>query len=334
MDNCPPYQGHIIDAKGRFVFPSWCDSHTHLVFAAYREQEFVQRISGMSYAEIAAKGGGILNSARRLREMHEEELYQAAYHRLEQLIKSGTGAIEIKSGYGLSAEGELKMLRVIKRLKTVSPIPIKASFLGAHALPTAYKKDRAGYMDLLINELLPVIAKEALADYVDIFCEKGFFSVSEAERMMEAGNKYGLRAKIHTNQFNSMGGIEAAVAHKALSVDHLEVVNEAEILALANSSVIPTLLPSAPFFLQDHYPPARQLINAGLPIALASDFNPGTSPSGKMSFVVALACIKMKMSPSEAIKPMPSIAYIPYSFTEEIVDQVIINGKLLAKGLV
>ena len=365
MDNCPNEVGQVIDGTGRFVFPSWCDSHTHLVFAAYREQEFVQRISGMSYAEIAANGGGILNSARRLREMPEEELYQAAYYRLEQLIKSGTGAIEIKSGYGLSAEGELKMLRIIKRLKTVSPIPIKASFLGAHALPTAYKKDRAGYMDLLINELLPKIAKEELADYVDIFCEKGFFSVSEAERMMEAGNKYGLRAKIHTNQFNSMGGIEAAIAHKALSVDHLEVVNEAEILALVNSNVIPTLLPSAPFFLQDHYPPARQLINAGLPVTLASDFNPGTSPSGKMSFVVALACIKLKMSPSEAInastlngaaaleleneygsitkgkkanlfitKPMPSIAYIPYSFTEEIVDQVIINGKLLAKGLV
>jgi len=365
MDDCPPDGDEVIDAKGRFVFPSWCDSHTHLVFAAYREQEFVQRISGMSYAEIAAKGGGILNSARRLRAMSEEALFQAAHHRLQQLIKSGTGAIEIKSGYGLSAEGELKMLRVIKRLKEVSPIPIKASFLGAHALPIAFKEDRNGYMNLLINELLPIIAEEQLADYVDIFCEKGFYSVAEAEQMMEAGNKYGLRAKIHTNQFNSMGGIQAAIAHNALSVDHLEVVNEAEILALANSNVIPTLLPSAPFFLQDHYPPARQLLDAGLPVTLASDFNPGTSPSGKMAFVVALACIKMKMLPNEAInaatlngaaamelendygsitkgkkanlfitKPMPSIAYLPYGFTEEIVDQVIVNGQLLSKALV
>ncbi len=365
MDSCPPDHGHVMDAKGRFVFPSWCDSHTHLVFAAYREQEFVQRISGMSYAEIAAKGGGILNSARRLRAMSEAELFQAAHQRLDQLIKSGTGAIEIKSGYGLSAEGELKMLRVIKKLKKVSPIPIKASFLGAHALPKAFKENREGYMNLLINELLPIIAKEELADYVDIFCEKGFYSVAEAAEMMAAGNKYGLRAKIHTNQFNSMGGIQAAIAHNALSVDHLEVVNEAEILALTNSNVIPTLLPSAPFFLQDHYPPARQLIDAGLPVTLASDFNPGTSPSGKMAFVVALACIKMKMLPNEAInaatlngaaamelendygsitkgkkanlfitQPMPSIAYLPYGFTEEIVDQVIVNGQLLSKALV
>jgi len=365
MDNCPPDQDHIIEAKSRYVFPSWCDSHTHLVFAAYREQEFVQRISGMTYAEIAASGGGILNSARRLRAMSEDELFRAAYGRLRQLINSGTGAIEIKSGYGLSAEGELKMLRVIKKLKAVSPIPIKASFLGAHALPAAYKEDRKGYMDLLINELLPVIVEEELADYVDIFCEKGFFSVAEAERMMEAGNKYGLKAKIHTNQFNSMGGIEAAIAHGAISVDHLEVINEAEISALVNSNIIPTLLPSAPFFLQDHYPPARQLIDAGLPVTLASDFNPGTSPSGKMAFVVALACIKMKMLPSEAInaatlngaaamelendygsitkekkanlfitKPMPSIAYIPYGFTEKIVDQVVLNGQLLGKELV
>jgi len=365
MDNCPPDQDHIIEAKSRYVFPSWCDSHTHLVFAAYREQEFVQRISGMTYAEIAASGGGILNSARRLRAMSEDELFRAAYGRLRQLINSGTGAIEIKSGYGLSAEGELKMLRVIKKLKAVSPIPIKASFLGAHALPAAYKEDRKGYMDLLINELLPVIVEEELADYVDIFCEKGFFSVTEAERMMEAGNKYGLKAKIHTNQFNSMGGIEAAIAHGAISVDHLEVINEAEISALVNSNIIPTLLPSAPFFLQDHYPPARQLIDAGLPVTLASDFNPGTSPSGKMAFVVALACIKMKMLPSEAInaatlngaaamelendygsitkekkanlfitKPMPSIAYIPYGFTEKIVDQVVLNGQLLGKELV
>ncbi len=365
MDHCPLDSSVVIDAKGRFVFPSWCDSHTHLVFAAYREQEFVQRISGMTYAEIAAKGGGILNSARRLRAMSEEDLFQAAHQRLQQLIKSGTGAIEIKSGYGLSADGELKMLRVIKRLKAVSPIPIKASFLGAHALPLAFKENREGYMNLLIDELLPVIAEEQLADYVDIFCEKGFYSVAEAEQMMTAGNKYGLRAKIHTNQFNSMGGIQAAIAHNALSVDHLEVVNEAEILALAKSKVIPTLLPSAPFFLQDHYPPARQLLDAGLPVALASDFNPGTSPSGKMAFVVALACIKMKMLPSEAInaatlngaaamelendygsitrgkkanlfitRPMPSIAYLPYGFTEEIVEKVVLNGKLLSKGLV
>ena len=365
MDTCPKTAETIIDATGRFVFPSWCDSHTHLVFAAYRENEFVQRIQGMSYADIAASGGGILNSARRLREAPEDQLFTDAQERLTQLLHAGTGAIEIKSGYGLSLAGELKMLRVIKRLKAVSPIPVKASFLGAHAMPTAYKDNRQGYLDLLIKEILPIIVTERLADYIDVFCEKGFFSVSEAKAIMAAGQKYGLRAKIHTNQFNSMGGIEAAIEHNALSVDHLEVVNKAETTALAQSEVIPTLLPSAPFFLQDHYPPARQLISAGLPLALASDFNPGTSPSGKMAFVVALACIKMKLLPAEAInaatlngaaaleladthgsitrgkmanlfitRPMPSLAYLPYAFTDNLVEKVILNGQILAKPTV
>lgn len=354
-----------INCTGKMVFPSWVDSHTHLVFAATREEEFVYRIKGMSYAEIAAKGGGILNSARRLRAMSEDQLFEEAKTRLDDLIQAGTGAIEIKSGYGLTADSELKMLRVIRRLKAYSPIPVKATFLGAHALPTEFKENRKGYLDLLLEDLLPQIAEEGLADYIDVFCEKGFYSVVEAERIMEAGNRFGLKAKIHTNQFNCMGGIEAAVKHHALSVDHLEVVNEAEMAALADSKVISTLLPSAPFFLNDHYPPARHLIDAGLPLALASDYNPGTSPSGKMAFVVALACIKMKMLPEEAInaatingaaaleladthgsitkgkvanlfitKKIPSIAYLPYAFTAEIAEQIIINGKVLDKPLI
>lgn len=364
MDKCPaaPPAAIVIDGTGRFVFPSWCDSHTHLVFAAYRENEFVQRIQGMSYADIAASGGGILNSARRLQEASADQLFDDAQQRLTQLLHAGTGAIEIKSGYGLTLDAELKMLRVIKRLKENNPIPIKASFLGAHAMPAAFKDNRQGYMDLLINKILPIIVAEKLADYIDVFCEKGFFSVPETKAIMAAGQKNGLRAKIHTNQFNSMGGIEAAIEYDALSVDHLEVVNAAETAALAAAEVIPTLLPSAPFFLQDHYPPARQLIDAGLPLALATDFNPGTSPSGKMAFVVALACIKMKMLPAEAInaatlngaaaleladsygsitpgkianlfitRPMPSLAYLPYAFTEDLIEKVIINGQILAK---
>lgn len=361
----PEADGSRIDCTDRMVFPSWVDSHTHLVFAATREAEFVYRLKGMSYAEIAAKGGGILNSARRLRELPEEVLYAQAKERLDNLIRHGTGAIEIKSGYGLTVESELKMLRVIRRLKENSPIPVKATFLGAHALPAAFKANREGYLDVLLKELLPQIATAGLADYIDVFCEKGFFSVAEAERVMAAGHQYGLRAKIHTNQFNCMGGIQAAVKHNALSVDHLEVVNEEEMAALAGSGVMATLLPSAPFFLNDHYPPARQLIDAHLPLALASDYNPGTSPSGKMAFVVALACIKMKMLPEEAInaatlngaaalelshshgsitrgkqanlfisKKMPSIAYIPYAFTDQIADQIIVNGKVLDKEVI
>ena len=253
-----------IDASGRFVLPTWCDSHTHLVFAASRESEFVDRINGLSYQEIAQKGGGILNSARRLRETPESELLEQAYSRLMDVIALGTGAIEIKSGYGLSVEGELKMLRVIQQLKERSPIPIKATFLGAHALPLEYRSNRSAYIDLILENMLPIIAEQNLADYIDVFCEKNFFSVEETEQLIQAGQQYGLKAKIHTNQFNCMGGIQASVRNGALSVDHLEVLNDEEIACLRESNTMSTLLPSAPFFLNDHYPPARKMLAEGL----------------------------------------------------------------------
>ena len=357
MSSCPERADVSIDAKGGMIFPSWCDSHTHLVFAASREGEFVDKINGLSYAEIAAKGGGILNSARRLRDMPEQALFESAMGRLKEVAHYGTGAIEIKSGYGLSVEGELKMLRVIRRLKENSLLTIKATFLGAHALPMEYRENREGYIKLILEEILPVIAGEGLADYIDAFCEKGFFSPEETSRIIESGAKYGLKAKIHTNQFNSMGGIEASVNGGALSVDHLEVINEAEIACLAGSNTLPVLLPSAPFFLNDPFPPARKLIEAGLPVVLATDYNPGSSPSGKMSFVLSLACIKMKMLPEEAVnaatingayameleaehgsirrgnfanffitKPMPSVAYMPYAFGSDVVDRAFVRG--------
>ena len=357
MDKCPSIEGDIIDLNGRMLLPSWCDSHTHLVFAASRENEFVDRINGLSYIEIAAKGGGILNSARKLQAMSEDELYENALKRLEEVQQFGTGAIEIKSGYGLSVEAELKMLRVIKRLKENTKLLIKATFLGAHALPLAYKNDRSAYIRLIIDEMLPQIASEQLADYIDVFCEKGFFSVEETEQIILAGKQYGLRPKIHTNQFNCMGGIQVSVKHNALSVDHLEVINEKEIACLQNSNTISTLLPSAPFFLNDHYPPARKMLQANLPIALATDFNPGSSPSANMPLAIALACIKMQMLPEEALnaatlngafameveqelgsisvgklasfiitKPIPSIAYLPYSFGSNLVEQVMLQG--------
>jgi len=349
-----------IDATDSFVLPTWCDSHTHLVFAATREGEFIDKIQGVSYEEIARKGGGILNSARKLQATPEEVLLESAYRRLQEVQGYGTGAIEIKSGYGLTFDAELKMLRVIQQLKGMTDMPIKATFLGAHALPLAYKDNRNGYLDLIINKMLPQIAEEGLADYIDVFCEKVAFSVEETERLMEAGAKYGLKPKIHTNQFNCMGGIQASVAHHAISVDHLEVVNDDEIACLLNSSTIPTLLPSAPFFINDHYPQARKMIDAGLGVALATDYNPGSTPSGKMPFVLSLACIKMKMLPEEALyaatlngayameesdrlgtitkgklanliitKPMNSIAYMPYAFGSNWIDQVMISGKLV-----
>ncbi|MEM8906267.1 MAG: imidazolonepropionase [Bacteroidota bacterium] len=363
MSECPERADHIIDANNRMVFPTWCDSHSHLVFAGSREQEFVYRIQGLSYAEIAQKGGGILNSAKRLRATPEEVLYEQAWQRLEQVKAYGTGALEIKSGYGLSYESELKILRVIRRLKENSAVAIKATFLGAHALPLAFREQRAAYLDLLIHQLLPQIADEGLADYIDVFCEKGFYSVEEAERIMVAGQKFGLKAKIHTNQFNCLGGIEAAIRQNALSVDHLEVVNAQELAALAASDTIATLLPSAPFFLNDHYPPARQMIDANLALALASDYNPGTTPSGRMAFVLSLACIKLKMLPEEAINaatingafamelaashgsiakgkvanlfltaPMPSLAYLPYAFGDDLVETVLLKGKITDKA--
>jgi imidazolonepropionase len=357
MANCPERADEIIDANDGWVLPAFVDSHTHLVFAAAREQEFVYRLQGLSYHEIAAKGGGILNSAGRLQETPEEKLLEDAHSRLLEVISYGTGAIEIKSGYGLTVDAELKMLRVIRRLKEISPIPIKASFLGAHAMPMEYKENREAYIKLITHKMLPTIAAEGLADYIDVFCEKGFYSVEETDLILEAGSKFGLTPKIHSNQFNSMGGIECAIKHHARSVDHLEVLNEMEIEQLKNSDTIATLLPTAPFFLNDpHFPPAKKLIDSGVAIALASDFNPGTTPSGNMQFVLSLACIKLRMLPEEAFnaatingafaldlgselgsiekgkkanlmitRPMPSLAFMPYYFGANVVERMIIS---------
>jgi len=362
MDNCPKlHPENTIDATGKIVLPSWCDSHTHLVYAGNREQEFVDRINGLSYEEIANRGGGILNSAKRLNETSEAEIYQQSKKRLEEVIQQGTGAIEIKSGYGLTVEGELKMLRVIKKLAQDYPIAIKSTFLGAHAFPTEYKENHSAYIDIIINEMLPKIAEENLADYIDAFLETGYFSVAETERIMEAGKQYGLPAKIHVNQFTAINGIAACVKHNALSVDHLEIVTEVDIEALKNTETMPVALPSCSFFISIPYTPARQMLNAGLPLALATDFNPGTTPSGNMNFVVATACIKMKMTPEEAInaatingayamglsathgsvtvgkkaniiitKPLHSFYEIPYAFGSNPVEQVMLNGKLIS----
>lgn len=349
----------IIDAEGGMIFPTFCDSHTHLVFAASREEEFVDRIKGLSYQEIAKKGGGILNSAEKLQNTTEDELFESALARLNEVIKMGTGAIEIKSGYGLTLESELKILRVIKRLKEASDVTIKATFLGAHALPKEFKDNKDGYMDLVIDEMLPKIAKENLADYVDIFCEKGYFTVEDTKRLLEAANKFGIKAKTHVNQFNTIGGVKASVDLGALSVDHLEEMNPEDFDVLLGSNCMPTILPSCSFFLGIPYSPARKMIDKGLPIALASDFNPGSSPSGNMNFVASLGCIKLKMTPEEVInastinsayamgvekelgsiaigkkanlfitKPIPSYAYLTYSFGENIIEKVILNGKL------
>lgn len=348
----------VIDASGKYVMPSWCDSHTHVVFAGSREGEFVDRIHGKTYEEIARNGGGILNSAKRLQNTDESELFDAAYARLEEVIHFGTGAIEIKSGYGLSYEAELKMLRVIRRLKTASPLMIKSTFLGAHALPVEFKEKRSEYIDLLVNKLIPTIADEGLADYNDVFCDRGFFTVEETDRILEAGVKRGLRPKIHANELDFSGGIQVGVKYNALSVDHLECTGDEEIKCLLNSETMPTLLPSTAFFLKIHYPPARKMIDAGLPVALASDFNPGSSPSGKMSFVCTLACLYLGMSPEEAInaatlnsayamgvmdqagsivkgkqanlfitKQIPSLTSIPYSFGSDLIESVMLNGE-------
>ena len=357
----PQLPKHIVDAQGQFVLPAWCDSHTHIVFAKTREEEFIDKLKGMSYADIAAKGGGILNSASKLNETSEDELFNSAWKRLEEVSKLGTGAIEIKSGYGLTVEGELKMLRVIKKLKERSGVSIKATFLGAHTYPVAYKDDHQGYVDLIINEMLPVIAAEKLADYIDVFCETGFFSPEEMETICKAGMSYGLKPKLHVNQLNSIGGIESAIKLNALSVDHLEIMTDDDVKLLSQGdSPIGTLLPTAAFFLRMQYQPARQLIDAGCAIALASDYNPGSSPSGNMNFVIALACIQMKMLPEEAInaatingafamefekelgsitigkkanliftKSIPSIAYLPYSFGTNLIDKVMINGEFV-----
>lgn len=335
----------LIDGSGRIVMPAWCDSHTHIVFAGNREQEFAQRISGLSYEEIAARGGGIRNSALTLQQTPEEELYRQSALRVEEVITSGTGALEIKSGYGLTSEAELKMLRVIRTLKENFSIPIRATYLAAHALPISYKGNSDAYITDVLNDTLPKVAEEGLADYIDIFCESGYFTVRDMDRLLEGASKYGLQAKVHVNQFNVLGGVEVAVQHNALSVDHLELLEEKDITALSYSSTIPVALPLCSFFLGIPYTPARKLIDAGLPLALATDYNPGSSPSGNMNLVVSTACIKMRLTPEEAInaatingacamgieqevgtisvgkrarillsKPIPSYTFIPYNF--------------------
>lgn len=357
----------VTDLSGQMVLPTWCDSHTHLVFAASREEEFVDKIKGMSYAEIAAKGGGILNSAKKLNETSEDELFAAAWKRLEEINRLGTGAVEIKSGYGLSVDGELKMLRVIKKLKERSSLIIKSTFLGAHTYPMAFKDNHQGYIDHLINEMLPVIAEEKLADYIDVFCEKGFFSPQETETIGRAGIQFGLKPRLHVNQLNSIGGIEAGINMDAVSLDHLETVNENDIQLLSGKRAtaagktwkgISTLLPTAAFFLRMPFQPARALIDAGCAVALASDYNPGSSPSGNMNLVMAISCIQMKMLPEEAInaatingafameiqdnagsisvgkkanlivtKPVSSLAYLPYAFGTDLIQRVMISGE-------
>jgi imidazolonepropionase len=349
-----------INASDQLIIPAWCDSHTHLVFAASRESEFIDKINGLSYAEIAAKGGGILNSAKKLNQASADQLFAQAWKRLEEIAKLGTAAVEIKSGYGLTVEGELKMLRVIKQLKEKSKLAIKATFLGAHTYPLAYKEDHQAYINCIINDMLPVIAKEGLADYIDVFCENGFFSAEETEVICRAGMSYGLKPKIHANQLNLSGGTQVGVKLGAISVDHLETMDEDAIKTLAASNTIGTLLPTAAFFLRMPFQPARQLIDAGCAIALATDFNPGSSPSGNMNLVVAMSCIQMKMLPEEAInaatlngayamelqhergsitvgkkadliftKPVPSLAYLPYAFGSNCIDKVMIAGEFI-----
>ena len=294
-------QYSVFEAKGKVVFPSWNDSHTHLVFAGTREKEFIDRINGLSYEEIAARGGGILNSANLLEITSEDDLFLSSSRRLEEVMKMGTGAIEIKSGYGLSLDGELKMLRVIKRLQESYDIPIKSTFLGAHALPKKYKNNKDQYINLIVNEMLPNIKEEELADYIDVFCETNYFSVDDMQKVIEAGHKYGLKPKVHVNQFTSIGGIQKAIEWNAVSVDHLEVMSENDFESLSNSDTIATLLPSCSFFIDIPYAPARKLITKNIPFALASDYNPGSSPNGNMNLVNALAAIKMKISPQAAI---------------------------------
>lgn len=361
MDDLPPVAAvEIIDATGKIILPMWCDSHTHLVYATGREDEFVDRINGLSYEEIANRGGGILNSVARLRSMSEDALYEDALERLQHLISLGTGAIEIKSGYGLSVAAEKKMLRVIARLKDAVAIPIKATLLAAHAIPAEYKEDRSGYIQLIIEEMIPAFAKAKLCDFIDVFCESGYFTVAEMEAILVAGKQHGLRPKVHVNQFNAIGGIAAAVNHDALSVDHLEELTQEDIEALQGSNTIPVALPGCSFFLSIPYTPARRLIDAGLPLAIATDYNPGSAPSGNMNFTVAQASIQLQMTPEEAIiaatingafamnvasetgsvtkgkkanliitTPQKSYNTIPYRFGHHQIDQLILNGELL-----
>lgn len=348
----------VIDCEDKLVMPCYADSHTHIVYAGNREQEFVDRINGLTYEEIANRGGGILNSAAKLRDTDEDDLFDQSKQRLKEIILLGTGAVEIKSGYGLSVESELKMLRVIKRLKNLNWIPVKATFLGAHAVPKEFKDNKKGYIDLILNEMLPAIASEKLADYIDVFCEKNYFDSEETKQILLEGKKYGLVPKLHAEQLSHSNGIKTAVECGAISVDHLEYCNDNDILLLKNSNTMPTILPGAAFFLGLPLPPTRKMIDAGLPVAFASDYNPGSSPSGNMNFMMSLGCIQYKLTPEEVFnaatinsayamnlnkelgciaigkkanlivtKKINSYGYIPYSFANNIISQVIINGK-------
>lgn len=350
----------IIDATDKLVLPCWCDSHTHIVYAGSREGEFVDRINGLTYEEIFQRGGGILNSAKKLQEATEDELVESTLLRLNEIMLQGTGAVEIKSGYGLSLESELKMLRVIKKLKERSPLTIKATFLGAHAVPLEYKERKSDYIKLLITELMPAIAEEQLADYCDVFCEQNYFTKDETIEILTSGKKYGMRPKVHAEQLSNSGGVLAGVEVGAISVDHLEFVEDKEIEALLKSNTMPTILPGAAFFLSLPFPPARKMIDAGLPLAIASDFNPGSCPSGNINLAISICCIQYKMTPEEAInaatinsayamdlskthgsiaigkqanvfitKETPNYSFIPYSFGSNLIETVIINGKII-----
>ena len=363
MDTLPQEEGHeVIDAKGGWLFPSFCDSHTHIVYAGSREQEFLDKINGLTYEEIAKRGGGILNSADRLHDTSEDELYRQAMERIDEIVAMGTGLVEIKSGYGLTLEDELKILRVIRRIKETAPLDVRATFLGAHAVGRAYKGRQSEYVEHVCNDMIPAVAKEGLADFVDVFCDKGFFTVEETAKIVETGARYGLRAKIHANELAISGGVEIGVEHRALSVDHLESMGDEQIEALRGSDTMPTMLPGCAFFLGIGYPPARKMIDAGLAVALASDYNPGTAPSGNMRFVASLASIKMKMTPAEALnaatlnsacamgeskdfgsitrgkkanfyitKPLPSLAFLPYAHQTPVIKTVVLKGKMVAE---
>ncbi len=358
MADCPTQADEVIDVSGKFVMPAFCDSHTHLVYAGSREIEYIDKVKGLSYEEIAKRGGGILNSAKRLHDTSEEALYEQSLPRIEEIIRQGTGAVEIKSGYGLTTEDELKMLRVIRRLKETTPIEIKANFLGAHAIPQAYKSNPDAYVDLIINEMIPMVAAEELADFIDVFCDRGFFTVEQTDRILLAGVKHGLKPKIHANELDFSGGIQVGVKYNALSVDHLEYVGNDELKSLADSQTMPTVLPGASFFLGLPYAPARKMIDHGLPFAIASDFNPGSSPSGNMKLMMSLALINMKLLPEEIFnavtvntayamgiedeygsitkgkwanlivtKPMPTKEFFPYAYGSNLIDLVLLKGK-------
>lgn len=359
MDDCPQISTKTIDASGKLVMPAWVDSHTHIVFPATREREFIDKINGLSYEEIAKRGGGILNSAKKMKITDESFLYDTAMLRLDEIISMGTGAVEIKSGYGLDFENEVKMLRVIRKMKENSPVPIKANFLGAHAFPPEYRENKDSYVDEICQHMIPYIAENGLADYIDVFCDKGFFNVAQTDRILQSGAKYGLKPKIHANELDISGGVQVGVKNEAISVDHLERIGKEEMDVLAASTTVPTLLPGTSFFLKIPYAPARDMIDSGLGIALASDYNPGSSPSGNMKFIVSLACIYMKLLPEEAInaatinaahalelqnesgsiskgktanlivtKVLDNIAQIPYFFGSDLIDKVIINGQV------